>query len=381
MEFKNSEEFIGWLNEEDGTPKPHPAPADDPSTKKQKGDFSVYYYSPQRLDPVSEKSTATPAEANSALESKKPSSHPDPVVGFGMDQAPVASDATGSGNTCDEPLELVTAASWDYWAEPDSEIIGNFIEAPKIPRCGPWEIPLPPNMDTSEFVEPYVEQINVILGISIESKSRPPTVCIKLTKKQQEHISASPNDTMYQELVNSLRWKASSALFAWSRHLKDDARTRNSRPLGIVEFIGNYLIEEGAAARKTSISNIRSLGNRPMFVAREYRLPETQTMKRKLADTTALSEATEPRSRQRSSTHAPESARTDVRTLSLASARAHSKIDAVNHRKQSPTAAKSRNNTMVPVNSHPSANRPQRKRIGPFLSDEEDEDEVKIEDE
>lgn len=198
--------------------------------------------------------------------------------------SPAPVRATDDGDTSDDEPYIgpTSITDYDHWAVPDPEWPGCFLEAPKMPGCGPWEFPLPETMDPEVFIRPDIEQINLLLGgIRLVIKLLPPTISVMPTVRQRvAMLSDSSEDSVTSQVVHAARWKAYRLLLRWAGHVRIHARPPAAQPKSLVSFLRDQirqdLIKDGELAREYVVRKIakRLSRNEVLFPGRGYQIPE-----------------------------------------------------------------------------------------------------------
>ncbi|TDZ59797.1 hypothetical protein CTRI78_v005067 [Colletotrichum trifolii] len=150
------------------------------------------------------------------------------------------------------------AKTFDHWSilNPSKNLVQ---EAPKLPGCGPWEMPLPPNMDVKIFIEPYLAQLSRMLNVHIVACNSPNMLSVDLSPAQR----AEPQ---FVEEHIACRWKAWKLLFDWVKHLELRGQAHSLPPSDILAFVLWSIMREGLQARDLAVEEIEQrCQNRPMF--------------------------------------------------------------------------------------------------------------------
>ncbi|KAM0331582.1 hypothetical protein ACHAQA_003261 [Verticillium albo-atrum] len=166
-------------------------------------------------------------------------------------------------------------ADLDQWAVPVPSSENQYREAPKLPTCGPWEIPLPPPMDPKVHVVPYLEEVHVLLGgVRVQTTQLPPKLKVELSGMQRAATHLHPDGELLADLT-AIRWKAYRMLLSWAEHLKSRACLPSKQPLDIASFLRNKFREEGNKARDQAVSRVEkgAAGGGVMFPGEEYQMP------------------------------------------------------------------------------------------------------------
>ncbi|KAM0277857.1 hypothetical protein ACHAQH_005489 [Verticillium albo-atrum] len=180
------------------------------------------------------------------------------------------------------PFGPSSLADLDQWAitAPSSEQM--YREAPKLPTCGPWEIPLPSPMDPKVHVVPCLQDVQVLLGgIRIQTTQLPPRLKVELSGMQRAATHLMPDGELLADLT-AIRWKAFRVLLSWAEHLKAHSSERTGKPLDIVSFVRSKLHDEGNRAREQAVRRIEkgAAGGGVMFPGEDYQMPLVKMVQR-----------------------------------------------------------------------------------------------------
>ncbi|KAF9876200.1 hypothetical protein CkaCkLH20_06143 [Colletotrichum karsti] len=174
---------------------------------------------------------------------------------------PVAGPILNYSNVQRQPLTLPRIArTYDYWTR--LTLDGATVEAPKLPGCGPWEIPLPPNMDTRVHVDNNASLVFHYLGVHVTSKRYPPVIKIDLYPAQRIQETVTP---FIIEDHAACRWRAWKIIFDWAEQLKIHGSAPANPPLDILTFIRNRAHQTGRLARDSALRAIEGHQQSPMF--------------------------------------------------------------------------------------------------------------------
>lgn len=211
------EELIDYLGQVNQVPRPDPRPSQHlsrqstpkipPSSSLQRSRREAS--STQSPQPSSQsKQQGTPSNTpvrQSEQPSEKPSERATSSLEQDANNIPEVPDAgPGPGSDSDDELDLgheeeealsetprtfgpADLADLDHWAY---AIPGSsptlYREAPKLPTCGPWEIPLPPTMDPQVHVQPNQFALQPLLGgVRIQIIQSPPRLKVELSGIQR----------------------------------------------------------------------------------------------------------------------------------------------------------------------------------------------------
>ncbi|KAL2756045.1 hypothetical protein ACRALDRAFT_1070805 [Sodiomyces alcalophilus JCM 7366] len=192
------------------------------------------------------------------------------------------------------PDDLTDLDHWAYAIPGSSPTL--YREAPKLPTCGPWEIPLPPTMDPQVHVQPNQPSLQPLLGgVRIQIIQSPPRLKVELSGVQR---AAMLRDTTKQVEgdFTALRWRAYRHLLAWAEHLKSHAEPPAERPMDLLTFVRMRVKKETESIRRTVAERIenRVKGSNIMFPGRTYQMPEIQTRASSSKGTRRISKKGDP---------------------------------------------------------------------------------------
>ncbi|KAH7367546.1 hypothetical protein B0T11DRAFT_348836 [Plectosphaerella cucumerina] len=199
----------------------------------------------------------------------------------GSSTSPPPHDDTDSSD--EEPYNGPTSITdYDYGALPDPNWPGCYIEAPKNPGCGPWELTLPESFDPEVFIKPDLERISTLLGgVRLDIKLQPPSIRVLPSLAQRADMLADKSeDHLFGKTVLAKRWKAFRLLIQWAKHMRLHAKPPATAPMSMVDFIEQQtqedIIKEGDEAREFVATHITKRLRRGLvlFPGRNYQVPK-----------------------------------------------------------------------------------------------------------
>ncbi|KAK2049805.1 hypothetical protein LZ31DRAFT_288124 [Colletotrichum somersetense] len=140
----------------------------------------------------------------------------------------------------DEPHE-----DWIYTTS-----TGSIKKLPQVGNCGPWQVSLPSNMDTSIHIDPYIDLLSRLLNVRIQSTKSPPSIYVKLFESQ---LAEQENDSYLLEEHTAMKWKAWAVLAAWVNHLVRRGAPPAIPPIDLVSFVRNKILAEGRHAKAAAV--------------------------------------------------------------------------------------------------------------------------------
>ncbi|KAK2033857.1 hypothetical protein LX32DRAFT_724799 [Colletotrichum zoysiae] len=141
----------------------------------------------------------------------------------------------------------------------DDELYGDWIyttstgiikKLPQLGSCGPWQVPLPSNMDTTIHIDPYIHLLSRLLNVRIQSTKSPPSIHVKLFESQ---IAEQEKDSCLLEEHTAMKWKAWAVLAAWVDHLVRRGAPPAIPPIDLVSFVRNKILAEGRHAKAAAV--------------------------------------------------------------------------------------------------------------------------------
>ncbi|GKT57821.1 hypothetical protein ColTof4_09804 [Colletotrichum tofieldiae] len=121
-------------------------------------------------------------------------------------------EATGPfGNETRMCLENEANEDWTYMTS-----TGDMKALPKLASCGSWGVSLPSKMNATIHIDPYIDRLNGLLHVEIESTKSPPSINVKLSRSQ---LAEQAKHSYLLEEHTAMRWKAWAVLASWVDHL------------------------------------------------------------------------------------------------------------------------------------------------------------------
>ncbi|ROT36562.1 hypothetical protein SODALDRAFT_325881 [Sodiomyces alkalinus F11] len=172
------------------------------------------------------------------------------------------------------PADLADLDHWAYAIPGSSPTL--YQEAPKLPTCGPWEVPLPPTMDPQVHVQPSQLSLQPLLGgVRIQIIQSPPRLKVESSGVQRAAMLRDSTKQVESDYT-ALRWQAYRHLLAWAEHLKSHAELPAERPMDLLAFVRMRVQKETESIRRIVAERIenRVKGGNIMFPGRSYQMPE-----------------------------------------------------------------------------------------------------------
>ncbi|GKT86219.1 hypothetical protein Ct61P_04069 [Colletotrichum tofieldiae] len=156
-------------------------------------------------------------------------------------------EATGPfGNETRMCLENEANEDWTYMTS-----TGDMKALPKLASCGSWGVSLPSKMNATIHIDPYIDRLNGLLHVEIESTKSPPSINVKLSRSQ---LAEQAKHSYLLEEHTAMRWKAWAVLASWVDHLVLRGAPPAIPPIDVVSFVRNRLLAEGRHAKTNAIS-------------------------------------------------------------------------------------------------------------------------------